>query len=661
MLRLVLFLLAVAALATGLAWLADRPGSLLINWQGYEIETSVFRAVVMLSLLLGFAIFAWSVIRQIWQAPASIGYFFNRRRQRKGLEAISGGIIAVGAGDKSAATRLAVQARRALPNEPLTHLLRAQAAQLSGDRATTRRIFEAMLGAPETELLGLRGLFLEAEREGEMEAAQQFASRALGINPKLAWPADALFELQCKTGDWAGALKTLSVARKNGHVDKKLADRRRAVLLTARAQAAEDNDPNKALGLAMEAHNLAPDLVPAAAIAARMLAARGQTPKVAKIVQKTWRVAPHPELATAYAYARLGDSPKDRLGRVRALAQLNPNSLESAVALASAAIEAREFDIARSALAPLMPDRMTRRVATLMARVEGEENGDTGRMREWLAKAVTAPRDPAWTADGVVAERWAPVSPVTGALDAFQWRVPVAETDQRSEGELLAAKLEELAQLSAQRTAPGGASIEAPRSGGRAPGSPRASEDAEDAEVEGEPTPPSKAVNPAVAQAWQRAAAEMAQQPQTVQPRTQPTADVEAVSGLKEASGAAAAAAMASRAAWAASEAEARTAPAARPAAKADAAAPAKPKPDAASAAAAKAATTAPLAAGSATSRTAAPTAKTAGEPKKPASEPKMYVAPRAPDDPGPDGTETEDDDRAAVVGYRPAVRGGRA
>ena len=652
MLRLVLFLLAVAALATGLAWLADRPGSLLINWQGYEIETSVFRAVVMLSLLVGFAILAWSVIRQIWQAPASIGYFFNRRRQRRGLEAISGGIIAVGAGDKSAATRLAVQARRALPNEPLTHLLRAQAAQLSGDRATTRRIFEAMLGAPETELLGLRGLFLEAEREGEIEAAQQFASRALGINPKLAWPADALFELQCKAGDWAGALKTLSVARKNGHVDKKLADRRRAVLLAARAQVAEDNDPNKALGLALEAHNLAPDLVPAAAIAARLLAARGQTPKVAKIVQKTWRVAPHPELATAYAYARLGDSPKDRLARVRALAQLNPNSLESAVALATAAIEAREFDIARSALAPLMPDRMTRRVATAMARIEGEENGDTGRMREWLAKAVTAPRDPAWTADGMVAERWAPVSPVTGALDAFQWRVPVAETDQRNEGELLAAKLEELAQLSAQRSAAGGPSIEAPRPGVRA-ASPRVSEDAVDAEIEGEAAAASKPASPAATQARKQAAPDMAQQAQAVQPRTQSTAEVDAASGLKEASGSAAAAAVASRMAASAPAADVRTAaPAARPAAKVEATPPAKPKPEAASAAM-KSATTAPLAAGASTPRAAAPAAKTGGEPK-------MYVAPRAPDDPGPDATETEDDDRAPV-GYRPAVRSGRA
>src|SRR5690606_3066035 len=118
------------------------------------------------------------------------------------------------AGDRTLATRYAVQARKSLPNEPLTQLLRAQAAQLTGDRATSRRIFEAMLGQPDTEQLGLRGLFLEAKREGEEEAAQQFAERALRLNPRLGWPVEALFDLQCREGRWDEALDTLSVAKK---------------------------------------------------------------------------------------------------------------------------------------------------------------------------------------------------------------------------------------------------------------------------------------------------------------------------------------------------------------------------------------------------------------------------------------------------------------
>ena len=63
----------------------------------------------------------------------------------------------------------------------------------------------------------------------------------------------------------------------------------------------------------------------------------------------------------------------------------------------------------------------------LMAELEELEHGDEGRAREWMARAVRAGRDPAWTADGFVSDRWMPVSPVTGRLDAFQWKVPLAE------------------------------------------------------------------------------------------------------------------------------------------------------------------------------------------------------------------------------------------
>ena len=41
----------------------------------------------------------------------------------------------------------------------------------------------------------------------------------------------------------------------------------------------------------------------------------------------------------------------------------------------------------------------------------------------------SARRDPAWTADGFVSERWLPVSPVTGRLDAFEWKDPLSGFD----------------------------------------------------------------------------------------------------------------------------------------------------------------------------------------------------------------------------------------
>ena len=66
------------------------------------------------------------------------------------------------------------------------------------------------------------------------------------------------------------------------------------------------------------------------------------------------------------------------------------------------------------------------------------------------ALPIYAGRDPAWTADGIVAETWAPISPVTGQLDAFQWRVPVTELETASPL-LIAERTERLVALGAPR------------------------------------------------------------------------------------------------------------------------------------------------------------------------------------------------------------------
>src|SRR4029079_13451462 len=123
--------------------------------------------------------------------------------------------------------------------------------------------------------------------------------------------------------------------------------------------------------------------------------------RAARIVEAAWIANPHPDLAETYAHLRRGHSARDRLTRVQTLAEKTPGHDEGALAVARAALDAQEFAIARTALAPLLV-APTQRVAMLMAELEETEHGDEGRAREWTARAVHARRDPEWTADGVV-------------------------------------------------------------------------------------------------------------------------------------------------------------------------------------------------------------------------------------------------------------------
>ena len=86
-----------------------------------------------------------------------------------------------------------------------------------------------------------------------------------------------------------------------------------------------------------EALKLEPMLIPAAALAGRLLAEAGSLRKAGRILEKAWKANPHPELADAYTHLRFGDSARDRLTRAEALAQKAPGDPEAALAVARAA------------------------------------------------------------------------------------------------------------------------------------------------------------------------------------------------------------------------------------------------------------------------------------------------------------------------------------
>jgi len=421
--RVLIYVALVFVLAIGFAWLAARPGDLIVTWQGYEIRTSLMVAAAAVAALFVAIAIVGAIVRAIVRTPQAVGRFFGARRRDRGYRALSRGMIAVGAGDARTARRAAQESRSLLGKEPLVLLLAAQAAQIGGDRAAARTAFEALSEASDTRVLGLHGLFVEARRQGEHAAARHFAEEAVRLAPHTAWAGTALFEYQCQARDWQGALTTLDANADARIVDRDGARRLRAVLLTARAMELEAGHPDEARPLAVEAHRLAPDLAPAAVTAARLLTRAGEIGRATRLLEAAWRASPHPEIAEAYAAVRPGDSVRDRLKRVKRLADLSPDSAEAALAVARAAIDAREWQTARTALGGLMRAEPSERVCLMMAEIEEGEHGDQGRVRAWLRRAVGAKRDPVWTADGRVFDAWAPVSPVSGRIDAFEWRV----------------------------------------------------------------------------------------------------------------------------------------------------------------------------------------------------------------------------------------------
>src|SRR5204862_7244132 len=122
------------------------------------------------------------------------------------------------------------------------------------------------------------------QRRDDAPAARHCAEQAATAAPALHGAGRAVLECRCTEGDWDGALDVLDRNMRSGVLDRTTYRRHRAVLLTAQAIAAEESDRDAARSLAIEASKLAPDLVPAAALAGRLLADTGEQRKAARIL-----------------------------------------------------------------------------------------------------------------------------------------------------------------------------------------------------------------------------------------------------------------------------------------------------------------------------------------------------------------------------------------
>ena len=452
MIKLVWRLALLMVLGLAFAWLADRPGSVNIQWMGREVQMSVMVAVAALAASLAILYFIWKLVSRLWRSPRTAREYWRFRKHKKAYESLSRGIIAANAGDAQAASRFAAIAGNTLADEPLVNVLAAQAAQLKGDRTSVKRVFEQMVQSPETEVLGLRGLFAEAKQSGDLASAIRHAEKALALNPRLAWASTAMLQIQTARKDWQAAAATISTQAKSSLLPRAEADRKRASLLAAEALALEDTKRDRALTLALDAHSLDPALVPAALVAGRCYIANNNTRKALRILRDTWAKSPHPDIAEVVAHAKPGDGPEERFERVRDLVGDTEDHLEGAVALARAAARARRWEVARKTLEPHAGNRPQTRVCALMAEIE-EASDDKGRAREWLSRALNAPRDPMWVSDGVASQKWTAVSPVTGEIVTCEWKAPF---------EMLAPQVTENAEPQAATPAPALTSAAAP-------------------------------------------------------------------------------------------------------------------------------------------------------------------------------------------------------
>jgi HemY protein len=420
------FAIAIVAMVAAV-WLAERPGTVTAEWQGWRLDSSVGAILVALVVLILISIGGWLLYRWIVGAPFTLLEGWGESRKKRGYRALTQGLAAVAAGDAVEAQKNARKAEQLLGEPALTLLLSAQAAQLAGDRDGAQRAFTAMLDDEHTAFLGLRGLITQALREGNQAKALSYAERAFKLRPQTPWVVHSLFDMQAQTGQWKAAQETLDSGQRRKVVDNDKGRTLKALLLVERSRAAEqDRHSADALMLARDAFALAPERIAVTRRFAELLVRAGDSRRAMKILERGWALSPHPDLTRLYLEASGEHDPLKRIGVVRRLVAQNENDIESHLALAQASLDAALWGEARRHLEIAGGTSPSVRVCRMMAEVEERAGSGQDKVHEWLARATDAPADRAWrcTACAAQHENWRSVCESCGAFGTLQWRAP---------------------------------------------------------------------------------------------------------------------------------------------------------------------------------------------------------------------------------------------
>jgi HemY protein len=293
-----------------------------------------------------------------------------------------------------------------------------------GDRKLANETYKAMVTDDRTRFVGVRGLMKQKLEAGDTDTAMKLAEKAMALRPKNEEVQTTLLQLQARNEDWSGARVTLSKALKAGNMPRDLHKRRDAVLALAHArEAMAEGKVAEATRSANEANRLAPTLVPAAVMAARLAIAEKKPKEATKILKAAWANEPHPDLAAAFAEIEPNESPTARLKRFQALLAKHPGHPETKLLEAELQIAKEDFPAAKRALGDLAETKPTARSLTIMAAIERGQGAEDRVVRAWLARAVTASRGPQWICGncGHVHAEWRPICANCESFDTLNW------------------------------------------------------------------------------------------------------------------------------------------------------------------------------------------------------------------------------------------------
>ncbi len=431
MFRALWFFFQLAIVVCAAIWIAAQKGTVDVVWNDYTVSLHLGIFLLFLTLFTLVAVVFFRIVGAIVAAPSSMSRRRREKNRKKGFQALTRGFVAIAAGDAKKATVYAKDVRHLLPDETgLPFLLEAQAARLRGEEGVARDSFEKLLADKDAAFFGIRGLLKSSLDQGDSIKALGYARTALEKNPKQPWILKSVYDLELQNQHWNAAMVTLERVRKHKVLDEAQLRKDEIALLMILAE--EDRISGNESGWLKKierALKLDPGFVPAAQKLGEHYLTRNKIGKVESIVERAWKLNPHPDLVTLWdriAPANKASDPLRRLRWFEKLVSIKPDSTDGQLAAAKAAMDAGLAGEARAHLSIAETLRPTAQVYRLRADLEEQTTRSAALIREWMEKAASAAPDSVWycTLSGHIYESWSPVAEPHGSFNTIVWGNP---------------------------------------------------------------------------------------------------------------------------------------------------------------------------------------------------------------------------------------------
>lgn len=373
------------------------------NWDisiiafGYEITLSTVLLIILISLVF--------YLLKLIKKPFLYLFGYKNRRTTSHLvkkeNYLTFVLETVLDQNNESISRILKQRNSLFSKKDVKHLL------LNALFSPSREVFDELMKHKETELAGIRGLYFEAKKTGNLKEAEIILSKAERTYPNVHWVIQESYDIAILQNDSDKALFLLEELLRLKQISKEEYNNQKAALYFIKGKIKEAYMLNKTC--------------PAFAVAYAQI----NKENAQSILLTSWNKEPSWEVYTAYMDLFKNQPSEKQIKMVNKLISKNKEFRISLIALADTAIRNEKWRLAKETLTSYLQSYpLTKKVASMMAEISRKGWHHEQEAKEWEQKAVESDDKYGWTCLNCSqnTSKWHPICPHCNMVGKITYR-----------------------------------------------------------------------------------------------------------------------------------------------------------------------------------------------------------------------------------------------